>query len=67
MSKRSQPPPSPTEVEEESVWGDLFGFVRRPPPMAGTPTPAPRSPRQQPNTPKKPSTKRVPRGGGASR
>src|SRR5690242_6949917 len=26
MPRRSQPPPSPPD-EEESVWGDLFGFV----------------------------------------
>src|SRR4051812_30268843 len=71
MPKRSQPRPSPTEAEEEPVWGDLFGFVHRPPPnptpIGDTPTSPPPSKRQQPKTPRKPSTKRGPPGGGASR
>jgi hypothetical protein len=66
MPKPSQPPPSPSKGDEDPVWGDLFGFVGRPPPnpapMTETPTSAPPSPRQQPNTPRKPSTKRVPPG-----
>jgi hypothetical protein len=66
MPKRSQPPPSLSKGEEDPVWGDLFGFVRRPPPnpapMADTPTSAPSSQRQQAKPPRKPSTKRVPPG-----
>ena len=63
MPKPSQPSPRPPKGDEDPVWGDLFGFVARPPPaasMADTPTSAP--PHQQPNKPakpKKPSTKRV--------
>jgi hypothetical protein len=66
MPKRSQLPPSPSEGDEDPVWGDLFGFVRRPlpnpAPMADTPMSAPRPQQRQPNTPRKPTTKRVPPG-----
>jgi len=67
MPKPSQPSPLPLECDEDPVWGDLFGFVSRTPPnpapTADTPTPAPSlQRRQQPNTPRKPSTKRPPPG-----
>src|SRR4051812_7414588 len=71
MPKPSQPPRSPTEADQDPVWGDLFGFVRpprpNPAPIEDAPTPAPPSPRQQPKRPKKPRTKRVPPSGGRSR
>ncbi len=66
MSKPSKPPPVPPKGGEDPVWGDLFGFVGRPPPnpapMADTPTSAPPPQRQQPKTPRKASSKRVPPG-----
>ena len=61
MPKPSQPPPPPSKGDEDPVWGDLFGFVVRPPPAvstADTPTSEP-PPHQRPNKPGKPSTKRV--------
>src|SRR3954453_20932119 len=66
MPKPAQPPPSPTEADEDLIWGDLFGFARpprpNPAPIEDPPTPSPPS-RQQPKTRKKPRTKRVPPSG----
>jgi len=70
MPKPSTPPPSPSQGDEDPVWGDLFGFMRpapNPSPAADTPTSAPPPQRKQPNTPRKPRTKRAPPDGAGNR
>src|SRR5260370_29766377 len=64
MPKPSPPLLSPSEGDEDPIWGDLFGFIRRPMPNPSPPadTSASASPpqRKPANKPRKPSTRRVP-------
>jgi hypothetical protein len=67
-----KPPPSPSEGDEDPIWGDLFGGFMRPPapnpsPATRTPASAPPPQRKQPNKPRKPGTKGVPPVGAGNR